>query len=106
MEYGLTEECWLGLPRWEEVLTGAEERNGDFDTNLCKIDGNFLVIASLVCLLSMSCNLLSFFKELIGKEEDYLKHHCNIKPKKINRKQVCVVSHAYIPQPWSYVDVC
>lgn len=85
-----------GTPRREEALTGAEERNGDFDTNLCKIDGNFLVIASLVCLLSMSCNLLSFFKEVIGKEEDYLKHRCNIKPKKINRKQLCVVSHTYI----------
>lgn len=37
-----------------------------------------------------------FFKELMGKEEDYLKHHCNIKQKKINRKQLCVVLHAYI----------
>lgn len=47
-----------GAPRWEEALTGVEERNGDFDANLCKTDVNFLVIASLVCLLSMSCNLL------------------------------------------------
>lgn len=39
-----------GALKWEEGLTGAEERNGDFDADLHKIDVNFLAIASLVCL--------------------------------------------------------
>lgn len=34
-----------------------EEQNGDCDIDLCKIDVNFLATASLICLLSMSCNL-------------------------------------------------
>ena len=37
-----------GAPRWEEALIGVEEKNGDFDTNLCQIDVNSLAIASLV----------------------------------------------------------
>lgn len=43
-------------------IDGAEKRNGDFDANLCKLDVDFLAVASLVCLLSMSCNLISCSK--------------------------------------------
>lgn len=35
VEQGLTEN-WAMVPRREEALTGAAERNGDFDTNHCK----------------------------------------------------------------------
>lgn len=61
VEYGINEE-WAGAPRQEEALTKGEERNGDFDNNLCKIAVNLLAAVSLVCMLSMSSNLLSCLK--------------------------------------------
>lgn len=87
---------------WMRNLTGlqggrkhwwAEEQNESCDIELCEIDVTFLTIASLICLLSMSCNLSCLSNWKVKRH--YLKHQCNIKCKKSTKTIICSVTYLY-----------